>query len=114
MRTTGRTVEIGNVTIAADRPFALIAGPCAIESREHALMMAGELKSLCGDLGIPLIYKSSFDKANRTSASTGRGLGLERGIEIGERLELAIGHGVSPLSSSASSWPVAARRPGRR
>jgi 2-dehydro-3-deoxyphosphooctonate aldolase (KDO 8-P synthase) len=103
-----RTVEIGEVAVAADRPFALIAGPCAIESREHALMMAGELKALCGELGIPLIYKSSFDKANRTSAATGRGLGLERGLEI--LAEVRQSTGLPVLTDVHESWqcePVA-------
>jgi 2-dehydro-3-deoxyphosphooctonate aldolase (KDO 8-P synthase) len=79
---TQHTVRVGEITIAADRPFALIAGPCAIEGREHALMMARALKDLCGELNIPLIYKSSFDKANRTSSRSGRGAGLEQGLEI--------------------------------
>ncbi len=100
-----RTVEIGKVAIAADRPFALIAGPCAIESREHALMMAGELKALCGGLGIPLIYKSSFDKANRSSARTGRGLGMERGIEILAEVKQATGLPV--LTDVHESWQCA-------
>ena len=103
--TRQRTVEIGNVRVAADRPFALIAGPCAIESREHALMMATELKALCGELGIPLIYKSSFDKANRTSATTGRGLGLERGIEILAEVKAATGLPV--LTDVHESWQCA-------
>jgi 2-dehydro-3-deoxyphosphooctonate aldolase (KDO 8-P synthase) len=100
--TQQRTVAIGNVTIAADRPFALIAGPCAIESREHALMMAGELKALCAELGVPLIYKSSFDKANRTSAATGRGLGLERGLEI--LAEVKHSTGLPVLTDVHESW----------
>lgn len=103
--TAQRTVEVGNVAIAADRPFALIAGPCAIESREHALMMAGELKALCGELGIPLIYKSSFDKANRSSARTGRGLGMERGIEILAEVKAATGLPV--LTDVHESWQCA-------
>ena len=62
--------------------LSLIAGPCAMESRDHAFMVAGVLKELCGKLGIGLVYKSSFDKANRTSLSSGRGLGIEKGLEI--------------------------------
>lgn len=62
--------------------LSLIAGPCAMESRDHAFMVAGVLKELCGKLGIGLVYKSSYDKANRTSLTAGRGLGIEKGLEI--------------------------------
>ena len=105
---TERTVEVGAVEIANRLPLALIAGPCAIESRDHALMMAGELKRLTDRLGIPLIYKSSFDKANRTSASSARGLGLEQGIEILAAVKAATGLPV--LTDVHESWqckPVA-------
>ncbi|MFO1067258.1 MAG: 3-deoxy-8-phosphooctulonate synthase [Geminicoccaceae bacterium] len=105
MATAPHTVTVGNVRIAANLPFALIAGPCAIESREHALFMAGELKRICGDLGIPLIFKSSFDKANRTSATTGRGLGLERGLEI--LAEVKATHGLPVLTDVHESWQCA-------
>ncbi len=79
---TQKTVTVGKVKIANNLPFALIAGPCQLESRDHAFMMAGRLKEICGKLGIGLIYKTSFDKANRTSVSTARGLGLEKSLEI--------------------------------
>ena len=72
MTVSPRRVTVGDVAIANDRPFVLIAGPCALESRAHALEMATALKELCGTLGIPLIYKTSFDKANRTSVSGAR------------------------------------------
>ncbi|KJF74511.1 3-deoxy-8-phosphooctulonate synthase [Agrobacterium arsenijevicii] len=62
--------------------FSLIAGPCQMESREHAFMIAGVLKELCDSLGIGLVYKSSFDKANRTSLSGKRGIGLDNAMEI--------------------------------
>ncbi|ODS96206.1 MAG: 3-deoxy-8-phosphooctulonate synthase [Lautropia sp. SCN 69-89] len=65
-----------------DRPFFLIAGPCAIESRELALDTAGQLKEIAGSLGIPFIYKSSYDKANRSSGASFRGPGLEEGLKI--------------------------------
>lgn len=80
--TTAKTVQIGNLTIANDRPFALIAGPCQMESREHALETAAALVEMTGTLGIGLIYKSSFDKANRTSISTARGLGMDKALPI--------------------------------
>ena len=103
-----RTVRVGKVEIANALPLALIAGPCAIESREHALFMAGELKALTDRLGMPLIYKSSFDKANRTSASSARGLGLDKGIEILAAVKEATGLPV--LTDVHESWqcgPVA-------
>jgi 2-dehydro-3-deoxyphosphooctonate aldolase (KDO 8-P synthase) len=65
-----------------DRPFFLIAGPCVIESHQMALDTAGRLKELTSELGIPFIYKSSFDKANRSSGTSFRGLGMEKGLEI--------------------------------
>ncbi|HCN88796.1 MAG TPA: 3-deoxy-8-phosphooctulonate synthase, partial [Oxalobacteraceae bacterium] len=65
-----------------DHPFFLIAGPCVIESRQMALDTAGRLKDITTELGIPFIYKSSFDKANRSSGSSFRGLGMEKGLEI--------------------------------
>jgi len=77
-----RHVKIGSIDIANDRPFVLIAGPCSIESRAHALEMAGALKEMTAKLGIGLIYKSSFDKANRSSANTARGIGMELGLQI--------------------------------
>ena len=80
--TETRTVTVGSIDIANDKPFALIAGPCQIESRAHALETASALKEIAGKLGIGLIYKSSFDKANRTSAQTARGLGLDLGLEV--------------------------------
>ena len=77
-----RVVTVGDVRIANHLPFVLIAGPCQIESEAHATEVAAELVSICGALGIPLIYKSSFDKANRTSASGQRGVGMEKGLAI--------------------------------
>ncbi len=80
--TNARTVHIGNLSIANDRPVALIAGPCQLESREHALEVSHALVEMCGKLGMALIYKTSFDKANRTSVSAARGLGLEKSLPI--------------------------------
>ncbi|MEN3364988.1 MAG: 2-dehydro-3-deoxyphosphooctonate aldolase synthase [Burkholderiales bacterium] len=68
--------------VGLDRPFFLIAGPCVIESRQMALDTAGRLKEITSELGIPFIYKSSFDKANRSSGTSFRGLGMEKGLEI--------------------------------
>src|SRR6185312_8483094 len=77
-----RHVHIGNLTLGNDRPLALIAGPCALESRAHALEMSHALTELTARLGIGLIYKTSFDKANRTSISSVRGMGLEESLPI--------------------------------
>ena len=77
-----RHVAIGPVTVGNDLPFVLIAGPCAIESREHALDTAARLVEMTGALGMGLIYKSSFDKANRTSLSSPRGIGMAEGLPI--------------------------------
>jgi 2-dehydro-3-deoxyphosphooctonate aldolase (KDO 8-P synthase) len=79
---TPRTVTIGSLTLGNDRPLVLIAGPCALESRAHALEMSRALVELTQRLGIGLIYKTSFDKANRTSVSSARGLGLEESLPI--------------------------------
>ena len=68
--------------VGLDKPFFLIAGTCSIESLEMSLDVAGQLKDICTALGIPLIYKGSFDKANRSSGSTQRGLGLDAGLKI--------------------------------
>jgi 2-dehydro-3-deoxyphosphooctonate aldolase (KDO 8-P synthase) len=75
-----RAVRIGGIDIGNDRPFVLIAGPCQIESRSHALEVAQALIEISRRTGVPMIYKSSFDKANRTSASAARGIGLEAGL----------------------------------
>jgi 2-dehydro-3-deoxyphosphooctonate aldolase (KDO 8-P synthase) len=75
-------IKIGDVHIANNLPFTLVAGPCQIESKDHALFMAESLVDITSRLGIPFIYKSSFDKANRTSANSKRGVGLALGMEI--------------------------------
>ena len=82
---------IGNARIGGSGPFLLIAGPCAIESRDHALMMAESLVRLAGGLKLPFVYKSSFDKANRTSATAPRGLGMDEGLKILAEVKSAFG-----------------------
>ena len=79
---TPRHVEIGNITVGNDLPLVLIAGPCALESRAHALEVSAALKEITTKLGIPLIYKTSFDKANRTALDSPRGIGMEEGLPI--------------------------------
>jgi len=75
-------VHIGNLTLGNDRPMALIAGPCALESRAHAMEMSHALVEITAKLGLGLIYKTSFDKANRTSIDAARGLGLKDSLPI--------------------------------
>ena len=77
--------------VGLDRPFFLISGPCVIESEQMALDTAGRLKEITVGLGIPFIYKSSFDKANRSSGSSFRGLGMEKGLEILAKVRREIG-----------------------
>ncbi|MCB2108391.1 MAG: 3-deoxy-8-phosphooctulonate synthase [Rhodobacteraceae bacterium] len=92
MSTTPRHVKVGPVTVGNDLPFVLIAGPCQMESRDHALEVSSAVKEIAGKLGIPLIYKTSFDKANRTSVKGKRGMGLKAALpvfaEIKEKLGL--------------------------
>jgi 2-dehydro-3-deoxyphosphooctonate aldolase (KDO 8-P synthase) len=82
MSKPNHTVTIGDVSFANDAPLALIAGPCQLESRQHAFDMAGALKELTQKLGIGLVYKSSYDKANRTSLGATRGAGLDASLPI--------------------------------
>jgi 2-dehydro-3-deoxyphosphooctonate aldolase (KDO 8-P synthase) len=77
-----REVAVGTVRFGGGRPFALIAGPCVIESREHCLRHATALQRICAETKVPFVFKSSFDKANRTSGGAFRGLGLEEGLSI--------------------------------
>src|SRR5499433_3917788 len=76
----------GAVRFGNELPLALIAGPCVLESRGHALDMAGALKEIAGRLGIGLVYKTSFDKANRTSAASARGVGLDGALAVFEEI----------------------------
>src|SRR6202140_735088 len=84
-------VAAGAVRFGNDLPFALIAGPCVLESRAHALEMAAALKEITTRLGIDFVYKTSFDKANRTSAASARGLGLKAALPIFAEIRLSLG-----------------------
>ena len=95
--------------IGLNKPFFLIAGPCVIESEQFSIDTAGQIKAICADLNIPFIYKSSFDKANRSSGSSFRGLGMEKGLAILEKVKKQIGvpvltdvHEISDVSAVAS------------
>jgi 2-dehydro-3-deoxyphosphooctonate aldolase (KDO 8-P synthase) len=84
-------VTIGGITFANDRRIALFAGPCQMESRAHALEMASALKEIATRLGIGLVYKTSFDKANRTSLSARRGVGLEEALPVFAEIRSSLG-----------------------
>ncbi len=84
-------VAVGEVVIGNDLPLTLIAGPCALESREHALEMSSALKTITDTLQIGFIYKTSFDKANRTSAESARGIGLEAALPIFAEIRDSVG-----------------------
>lgn len=77
--------------VGLDKPFFLMAGPCVIESEEMVMEIAREMKAICDDLGIPYIFKASYDKANRTSVSSFRGPGIEKGLEILARVRETVG-----------------------
>src|ERR1700722_20361822 len=84
-------VAVGKARFGNELPLALIAGPCVLESRGHAFDMAGALKELAAKLGIGFVYKTSFDKANRTSSNSARGLGLDKALKIFAELRDKLG-----------------------
>ncbi len=86
-----REVVVGKLRIGAGRPLALIAGPCAIEDEPHAMMLAERLARITADANVPFIYKSSYDKANRSSVSSYRGPGLKEGLRILRRVREVVG-----------------------
>ena len=88
---TNHIVKCSNFEIANDKPFTLIAGPCQLENEEHALKISSELKKITSSLGINLIYKTSFDKANRTSLKGKRGMGLEKSLPIFDKIRKEVG-----------------------
>jgi 2-dehydro-3-deoxyphosphooctonate aldolase (KDO 8-P synthase) len=101
-------VDVGGVRFGNRLPLALIAGPCQMESRDHALEMASALKEMAARVGVGLVYKTSFDKANRTSAAGARGLGLEKALpvfaELRERLAIPL---LTDVHDVAQCAPVA-------
>jgi len=103
-----RPVSVGSVTVGAGHPLALIAGPCVIEGEDHLLGVAERLQEICGRVGIPVILKSSYDKANRTSLASFRGPGIKRGLEFLRRVREKTGlpvltdvHDVSQVTLAA-------------
>src|SRR5208337_2175565 len=102
------TVEIRGVRVSNRMPLALFAGPCQLESRSHALEMASALKEIASRLRIGLIYKTSFDKANRTSATSARGLGLKAALPIFAEIRETLGLPVVTDVHEASQCAVVA------
>ena len=88
---TNHKVKCSNFEIANNKPFTLIAGPCQLENEEHALKISSELKKITTELGINLIYKTSFDKANRTSLKGKRGMGLDKSLPIFDKIRKEVG-----------------------
>lgn len=104
-----REVSIGPLRLGGRHPFVFIGGPCVIESREHALRHAAALRALTARVGVPFIFKSSFDKANRTSLRSYRGPGLEAGLEILTAVQREVGVPVlTDVHERAQIAPVAA------
>jgi 2-dehydro-3-deoxyphosphooctonate aldolase (KDO 8-P synthase) len=110
--------------VGLDQPLFLIAGPCVIESEQMALDTAGALKEICAEVGIPFIYKSSYDKANRSSGKSFRGLGMDEGLRILAEVKKQIGvpvltdvhtedeiAPVAPWSTCCKPRPSCAARP---
>ncbi|KPB01312.1 3-deoxy-8-phosphooctulonate synthase [Ahrensia marina] len=85
-----KTVKAGSVTFGNDLPLSLIAGPCQMESRDHAIEMASAMKEICAELGIGYVFKTSYDKANRTSISGQRGLGLEKAMDVFSEIKTSL------------------------
>lgn len=101
-------MKLCNFEVGLDKPLFLIAGPCVIESEQMAIDTAGQLKEICQKLGIPFIYKSSYDKANRSSGKTFRGFGMEAGLKILEKVKAQIGvHVLTDVHSEDEIAPVA-------
>ncbi|HUM14565.1 MAG TPA: 3-deoxy-8-phosphooctulonate synthase [Candidatus Nitrosotalea sp.] len=111
--TATRPVRIGSITVGGGAPLALIGGPCAIENEKHALMMAERLQRVTADAGVPFIYKSSYDKANRSSIHSYRGPGLTEGLRILRKVKEEAGlavlsdvHDVSEVGPAAQVLDV--------
>lgn len=111
--TATRAVRIGSVTIGGGAPLAVIGGPCAIENEKHALMVAERLQRITADAGVPFIYKSSYDKANRSSIHAYRGPGLTEGLRILKKVKEETGlavlsdvHAVSEVGPAAQVLDV--------
>ena len=105
---TNYKVKCSNFEISNDKPFTLIAGPCQLENETHALKMSSELKKITSELGINLIYKTSFDKANRTSLKGKRGMGLEKSLPIFDKIRKEVGLPVLTDAHTAEQCSIVA------
>ena len=103
-----REIQVGNVSFGGGKPFAFIGGPCVIESRDHCLRHAEKLRDIAARAGVPFVFKSSFDKANRTSLSSYRGPGLDAGLEILAAVRREVGVPViTDVHEASQAVPVA-------
>ncbi|MFA5362284.1 MAG: 3-deoxy-8-phosphooctulonate synthase [Candidatus Omnitrophota bacterium] len=103
-----KKIKIGSVTMGGGSPLVLIAGPCVIESEESCMRIAGKIKDIAGKAGIPLIFKSSFDKANRMSVGSFRGPGLKKGLAVLKKIKRKYGFPV--LSDVHCAYDIAVAR----
>lgn len=99
-------VHVGSVSISNDLPFALIGGPCQIENLDHTLFMADNMAEITSRLNVPFVFKASFDKANRTSHSSKRGVGIEEGLKILEETRKQVGCPVVTDVHESSQCPI--------
>ena len=103
-----KTVSIGSLNVSNDAPLTVIAGPCQLESADHALMIAARMQQVCAAEGAQFIFKASYDKANRTSVAGQRGLGLDEGLRVLQRVKESLGVPVlTDVHSEAQCAPVA-------
>lgn len=103
-----KTVSIGSLSVSNDAPLTVIAGPCQLESADHALMIATRMQAICAAAGAQYIFKASFDKANRTSVAGQRGLGLEDGLRVLKQVKDTLGLPVlTDVHTEAQCAPVA-------
>src|ERR1700721_4428914 len=107
------TFSVGKIKFGAGAPLFLIAGPCVIQSEGHALMMAEKLGAVAGEIGLPYIFKASYDKANRSSVSSYRGPGLKNGLKILAKIKKKTGlavltdvHQASEGEAAAEGWDI--------
>ena len=103
-----KDVQIGGLTVGNDRPLTVIAGPCQIESADHAQMIAGRMAEICAEVGAQYVFKASYDKANRTSLSGKRGIGMDAGLQVLAGVRAALGLSVLTDIHDADQARIAA------
>lgn len=103
-----REIHLGSLTIANDKPLTIIAGPCQMESRDHAMMMAEQIKHITDKLDMPFIFKTSFDKANRSSITGKRGMGLDASLAVYEEIRNSFGCPVLTDVHTEAQCPILA------